>query len=125
MAPKSPMLKALKGNQNKLPQQLQDAIEAAPESPAKDYKKGYYGAESPAKQVGKKKSITPDAMRTKKEKERQAKLTAVRENSRAMKEERAVLAKRKRNSKLGSSNEELAVIDRLQKKGRTKDVKKS
>jgi hypothetical protein len=35
MAPKSPMLKALKGNQNKLPQQLQDAIEAAPESPAK------------------------------------------------------------------------------------------
>ena len=80
---------------------------------------------SPAKQVGKKKSITPDAMRTKKEKERQAKLTAVRENSRAMKEERAVLAKRKRNSKLGSSNEELAVIDRLQKKGRTKDLKKS
>ena len=81
--------------------------------------------ESPAKQVGKKKSITPDAMRTKKEKERQAKLTAVRENSKAMKEERAVLAKRKRNSKLGSSNEELAVIDRLQKKGRTKDLKKS
>jgi hypothetical protein len=35
MAPKSPMLKALKGNQNKLPQQLQDAIEAAPESPTK------------------------------------------------------------------------------------------
>jgi len=35
MAPKSPMLKALKGNQSKLPQQLQDAIKAAPESPAK------------------------------------------------------------------------------------------
>ena len=35
MAPKSPMLKALKGNQGKLPQQLQDAIKAAPESPAK------------------------------------------------------------------------------------------
>ena len=33
--PKSPMLKALKGNQGKLPQQLQDAIKAAPESPAK------------------------------------------------------------------------------------------
>ncbi len=49
MAPKSPMLKALKGNQDKLPQQLQDAIKAAPESPAKDYKKGYYGVESPAK----------------------------------------------------------------------------
>jgi hypothetical protein len=29
------MLKALKGNQGKLPQQLQDAIKAAPESPAK------------------------------------------------------------------------------------------
>jgi len=35
MAPKSPMLKALKGNQGELPQQLQDAIKAAPESPAK------------------------------------------------------------------------------------------
>ena len=34
-SPKSPMLKALKGNQGKLPQQLQDAIKAAPESPAK------------------------------------------------------------------------------------------
>ena len=39
MAPKSPMLKALKGNQGKLPQQLQDAIKAAPESPAKQTKK--------------------------------------------------------------------------------------
>ena len=36
--PKSPMLKALKGNQGKLPQQLQDAIKAAPESPAKQTK---------------------------------------------------------------------------------------
>jgi len=35
MAPKSPLAKALKGNQSKLPQQLQDAIKAAPESPAK------------------------------------------------------------------------------------------
>jgi hypothetical protein len=31
----SPVLKALKGNQGKLPQQLQDAIKAAPESPAR------------------------------------------------------------------------------------------
>ena len=38
MAPKSPMLKALKGNQSKLPQQLQNAIKAAPESPAKQTK---------------------------------------------------------------------------------------
>ncbi len=38
MAPKSPMLKALKGNQDKLPQQLQNAIKAAPESPAKQTK---------------------------------------------------------------------------------------
>ena len=37
--PKSPMLKALKGNQGKLPQHLQDAIKAAPESPAKQTKK--------------------------------------------------------------------------------------
>lgn len=34
MAPKSPLAKALKGSQGKLPQQLQDAIKAAPESPA-------------------------------------------------------------------------------------------
>lgn len=32
---KSPVAKALKGNQNKLPQHLQDAIKATPESPAK------------------------------------------------------------------------------------------
>jgi hypothetical protein len=35
MAPKTPLMKALVGNQNKLPQHLQDAIKAAPESPAK------------------------------------------------------------------------------------------
>ena len=62
---------------------------------------------------------------TDKEAERQAKLKAVRENSIAMKEERAVLAKRARGSKGGSSNEELAVIDRLQESGRTRDIKKS
>ncbi len=39
MAPKSPMLKALKGNQDKLLQQLQNAIKAAPESPAKQTKR--------------------------------------------------------------------------------------
>jgi len=32
---RSPLAKALKGNQHKLPQHLQDAIKAAPESPAK------------------------------------------------------------------------------------------
>ena len=36
--PNSPVLKALKGNQGKLPQQLQDAIKAAPETPAKQTK---------------------------------------------------------------------------------------
>ena len=42
--PKSPVLKALKGNQGKLPQHLQDAIKAAPESPAKQTKdKGFVG----------------------------------------------------------------------------------
>jgi hypothetical protein len=35
MAPKSPLTKALKGNQGKLPQHLQEAIKAAPGSPAK------------------------------------------------------------------------------------------
>ena len=35
--PKSPILKALVGKQNRLPQHLQDAIKAAPESPAKMY----------------------------------------------------------------------------------------
>ena len=38
MATKSPLAKALKGNQGKLPQHLQDAIKAAPESPAKQVK---------------------------------------------------------------------------------------
>lgn len=33
--PKSPVAKALKGNQHRLPQHLQDAIKAAPETPAK------------------------------------------------------------------------------------------
>ena len=39
MATKSPLAKALKGNQGKLPQHLQDAIKAAPESPAKQTKR--------------------------------------------------------------------------------------
>lgn len=34
-SPKSPLAKALKGNQGKLPQHLQEAIKAAPESPVK------------------------------------------------------------------------------------------
>ena len=42
MAPKSPMLKALKGNQSNLPQDLQDAIKAAPESPAKQTTAGEF-----------------------------------------------------------------------------------
>jgi hypothetical protein len=46
--PKSPMLKALVGKQKNLPQHLQEKILAAPgkmmeQSPAKNYKKGYYG----------------------------------------------------------------------------------
>ena len=39
MAPKTPFMKALVGKQGNLPQHLQDAIEAAPESPAKSYGK--------------------------------------------------------------------------------------
>ena len=38
-SPRSPLAKALKGNQHKLPQHLQDAIKAAPESPAKQTSK--------------------------------------------------------------------------------------
>ena len=53
---KTPAKKALVGNQNQLPQELQDAIKAAPakmwgaakvahgaKAVAKNYKKGYYG----------------------------------------------------------------------------------
>jgi len=40
--PKSPVLKALKGNQGKLPQHLQDAIKAAPESPARQTTAGEF-----------------------------------------------------------------------------------
>lgn len=47
MNPKTPLMKALVGKQGSLPQQLQDAIKAAPESPAKSYGK------SPAKKDNK------------------------------------------------------------------------
>ena len=39
MNPKTPLMKALVGKQGNLPQQLQDAIKAAPETPAKSYGK--------------------------------------------------------------------------------------
>ena len=50
MAGKSPMIKALVGNQENLPINLQKEIKAAPipmlakNAPTKNYKKGYYGA---------------------------------------------------------------------------------
>ena len=47
--PKSPVLKALKGNQGKLPQHLQDAIKAAPESPAKQTTAGEFAYEKSLK----------------------------------------------------------------------------
>lgn len=60
--PDSPMKKALVGNQDKLPQALQDDIKATPDSPAKMYggKKGDMSKskrdyESPAKMYGGKK----------------------------------------------------------------------
>ena len=60
--PDSPMKKALVGNQDRLPQGLQDDIKAAPDSPAKMYggKKGDMSKskrdyESPAKMYGGKK----------------------------------------------------------------------
>ena len=88
----------------------------APKSAAK-----MYGAKSPAKQA---KRVVPSEISAA-EKERKEKLAAVRENSRAMKEERALIAKRKRNSKLGYTQEEMAVGDRLQNEGPTKDIKKA
>tara|TARA_Y100000385_G_scaffold17693_1_gene17808 strand:- start:451 stop:654 length:204 start_codon:yes stop_codon:yes gene_type:complete len=42
-SPKSPALKALIGNQKNLPEALKAKLLAAPDSPAKNYKKGYYG----------------------------------------------------------------------------------
>ena len=88
----------------------------ASKSPAK-----MYGAKSPAKQA---KRVVPSEISAA-EKERQEKLAAVRANSRAMKEERALIAKRKRGTKLGYTMEEMAVGDRLQEKGKTKDIKKA
>ncbi len=50
MKGKSPMMKALIGNQDRLPEELKAKILAAPtkmygkKSPTKNYKKGYYGA---------------------------------------------------------------------------------
>lgn len=49
MAPKSPLMKALKGNQHKLPQHLQEAIKAAPESPAKQTTYGEFAYEKSLK----------------------------------------------------------------------------
>ncbi len=40
--PTSPVLKALKGNQGRLPQHLHDAIKAAPKSPAKQTTAGEF-----------------------------------------------------------------------------------
>jgi hypothetical protein len=39
----SPAKKALVGKQKNLPQELKEKILAAPETPSKNYKKGYYG----------------------------------------------------------------------------------
>ena len=49
MKGKSPMMKALIGNQNNLPEELKAKILASPtkkykSAPMKNYKKGYYGA---------------------------------------------------------------------------------
>ena len=88
----------------------------ASKSPAK-----MYGAKSPAKQA---KRVVPSEISAA-EKQRKERLEAVRKNSRAMKEERALIAKRKRGTMVGYSQEEMAVSDRLQNKGRTKDIKKT
>ena len=50
-SPRSPLAKALKGNQHKLPQHLQDAIKAAPESPAKQVKEPYQRQMGPLNNV--------------------------------------------------------------------------
>lgn len=65
MAPKSPLMKALKGNQHKLPQHLQEAIKAAPESPAKQVIPGWNKSSVAAKEAEarkSKKSSTPPAL---------------------------------------------------------------
>lgn len=64
MNPKTPLMKALVGKQGNLPQQLQDAIKAAPESPAKSYGK------SPMKKDPK---ITDDAVISTKTEEKKRK----------------------------------------------------
>lgn len=53
--PKSPIARALVGNQNRLPRPLQDAIKAAPESPAKKEwgpDKSSYSGSSPSQSAG-------------------------------------------------------------------------
>ena len=59
MTTKSPLAKALKGNQGKLPQALQDAIKAAPESPAKQTKKAH------TDEMGRKGHFNPSTKKTK------------------------------------------------------------
>ena len=53
MNPKTPLMKALVGKQGNLPQHLQDAIKAAPESPAKSYGKSPMKKTDPGKKKGK------------------------------------------------------------------------
>lgn len=88
----------------------------ASKSPAK-----MYGAKSPAKQA---KRVVPSEI-SPAEKERKEKLAAIRENSRTMAEERAVLAKIKRGTSGGFTQNEMEIRDRLQQQGRTKDIKKA
>ena len=52
MNARSPLMKTLVGAQKNLPEGLKNAIEAAPESPAKNMNKGY-GTPSPAKNMNK------------------------------------------------------------------------
>ena len=80
-----------------------------------------YGAKSPAKQA---KRVVPSEI-SPAEKERKEKLAAIRENSRTMAEERAVLAKIKRGTSGGFTQNEMEIRDRLQQQGRTKDIKKA
>jgi len=59
MMGKSPMMKKLVGKQNNLPEELKAKIEASPakkykSAPMKNYKKGYYGADSPMREDVKK-----------------------------------------------------------------------
>lgn len=90
MNPKTPLMKALVGKQKNLPQHLQDAIKAAPESPAKSYGKSPMKKATDPKNKNKKdtfryESDAPEVIGTAAKKDRIDRVTEYKKGGKTMK----------------------------------------